>query len=51
MANQFIGLQMLVTIKDPPQKLKGIVSDVEAGLSLTLNNGLSHMSRSDKTWR
>ena len=41
MADQFIGLQMLVTVCDPPARLRGIVSEVEAGLSLTLSNGMS----------
>lgn len=39
MAAQFTGLQMLVTVSDPPAKLRGTVSDVEAGSSLTLSNG------------
>jgi enhancer of mRNA-decapping protein 3 len=36
MASQFIGLQMLVTV--PGAQLKGTVSAVEAGTSLTLSN-------------
>ncbi|KAH8880429.1 YjeF N-terminal domain-like protein [Thozetella sp. PMI_491] len=38
MADQFIGLQMLVTVRDPPARLKGTVSSVEAGSGLTLSN-------------
>lgn len=41
MADQFIGLQMLVTVRDPPARLKGTVSSVEAGAGLTLSNGMS----------
>jgi hypothetical protein len=41
MANQFIGLQMLVTLREPPTRLKGIVTGIEAGVSLTLSNGTS----------
>jgi enhancer of mRNA-decapping protein 3 len=40
MASEFIGLQMLVTVRgDPPRHLKGTVSAVEAGAGLTLSNG------------
>ncbi len=40
MASDFIGLQMLVTVRgDPPRRLKGTVSAVEAGAGLTLSNG------------
>ncbi|KAK3899504.1 hypothetical protein C8A05DRAFT_36872 [Staphylotrichum tortipilum] len=39
MAAEFIGLQMLVTVRgNPPLRLKGTVSAVEAGASLTLSN-------------
>ncbi|KAL2258214.1 hypothetical protein VTK26DRAFT_8567 [Humicola hyalothermophila] len=39
MAAEFIGLQMLVTLHgDPPARLKGTVSAVEAGAGLTLSN-------------
>ncbi|KAK3692142.1 YjeF-related protein N-terminus-domain-containing protein [Podospora appendiculata] len=39
MAEQFIGLQMLVTLRNPPGKqLRGNVSAVEAGAVLTLSN-------------
>ncbi|KAK4218035.1 YjeF-related protein N-terminus-domain-containing protein [Rhypophila decipiens] len=38
MATEFIGLQMLVTLRDPPIKLKGTVSAVEAATGLTLSN-------------
>ena len=40
MADQFIGLQMLVTVRNPPARLKGTVSSVEAGAGLTLSNGM-----------
>jgi len=40
MASDFIGVQMLVTLLNPPGiKLKGTVSAVEAGTGLTLSNG------------
>jgi hypothetical protein len=39
MAHQFIGLHMLVILREPPARLKGTVSDIEAGISLTLSNG------------
>jgi enhancer of mRNA-decapping protein 3 len=40
MATEFIGVQMLVTLHgDPPARLKGTISAVEAGASLTLSNG------------
>ncbi|KAJ6784738.1 hypothetical protein PWT90_08570 [Aphanocladium album] len=39
MANQFIGLQMRVVLRDPPgYQLIGTVRDVEAGSSLSLTN-------------
>ncbi|KAK0621410.1 YjeF-related protein N-terminus-domain-containing protein [Bombardia bombarda] len=38
MAADFIGLQMLVTVRDPPARLRGTVSAVEAGSGLTLSN-------------
>ncbi|KAK0711341.1 YjeF-related protein N-terminus-domain-containing protein [Lasiosphaeris hirsuta] len=38
MATDFIGVQMLVTLRDPPVRLKGTVSQVEAGSGLTLRN-------------
>ncbi|KAK4123838.1 YjeF N-terminal domain-like protein [Parathielavia appendiculata] len=39
MASEFIGLQMLVTVRgDPPRRLKGTISAVEAGAGLTLSN-------------
>ncbi|KAK3333349.1 YjeF-related protein N-terminus-domain-containing protein [Cercophora scortea] len=39
MAEQFIGVQMLVTLRNPPGKqLRGNVSAVEAGSGLTLSN-------------
>ncbi|KAK3357276.1 YjeF-related protein N-terminus-domain-containing protein [Lasiosphaeria hispida] len=38
MATDFIGVQMLVTLRDPPVRLKGTVSAVEAGSGLTLSN-------------
>jgi hypothetical protein len=40
MASDFIGVQMLVTLRDPPTRLKGTVSEVEAGTGLTLTNGM-----------
>jgi enhancer of mRNA-decapping protein 3 len=40
MALEFIGLQMMVTVRGtPPMLLKGTVSAVEAGAGLTLSNG------------
>lgn len=40
MSNQFIGLTMLVTLNDPPgAQLRGVVSSIEPGKSLTLRNG------------
>ncbi len=45
MASEFIGLQMLVTLQgDPPTRLKGTVSAVEAGAGLTLSNGMLGLS-------
>lgn len=42
MASEFIGLQMMVTMRGtPPMLLKGTVSAVEAGTGLTLSNGES----------
>ncbi|EAQ91171.1 hypothetical protein CHGG_03106 [Chaetomium globosum CBS 148.51] len=39
MASEFIGLQMVVTVRGtPPMLLKGTVSAVEAGTGLTLSN-------------
>ncbi|KAK0736818.1 YjeF-related protein N-terminus-domain-containing protein [Apiosordaria backusii] len=39
MAAEFIGLQMMVTLRgNPPIKIRGTVSGVEAGNSLTLSN-------------
>ncbi|KAL2271488.1 hypothetical protein VTJ83DRAFT_859 [Remersonia thermophila] len=39
MASEFIGLQMLVTVRGvPPVRFKGTVSAVEAGAGLTLSN-------------
>jgi hypothetical protein len=46
MASDFIGVQMLVTLIDPPGiKLKGTVSAVEARTGLTLSNGACLTSR------
>lgn len=40
MASEFIGLQMMVTVRgEPPMRFKGTVSAVEAGAGLTLSNG------------
>ncbi|KAL1882752.1 hypothetical protein VTK73DRAFT_877 [Phialemonium thermophilum] len=38
MPNEFIGLRMLVTVRDPPAKLQGTVCDVKASTSLTLRD-------------
>ncbi|TPX09476.1 uncharacterized protein E0L32_009364 [Thyridium curvatum] len=38
MANEFIGLQMVVNLRHPPERLCGTISGVEAGQSLTLTN-------------
>lgn len=38
--DSFIGLPMLVTMRNPPARLKGTVSEVQAGHGLTLTNGL-----------
>ncbi len=40
-SNEFIGLQMIVTLRSPAERLRGSISGVEAGKSLTLSNGLS----------
>lgn len=49
MASEFIGLQMMVTVRGtPPIRLKGTVSAVEAGSGLTLSNGeFTSFSRSE----
>ncbi len=40
MSNTFIGLTMLVTLSDPPgAQLRGVVSGIVPGESLTLRNG------------
>lgn len=40
MATEFLGLQMVVTLHgNPPRRLKGTISAVEAGAGLTLSNG------------
>lgn len=40
MSNSFIGLTMLVTLSSPPgAQLRGVVSGIEPGKSLTLKNG------------
>jgi len=42
MSNTFIGLTMLVTLNSPPgAQLRGVVSGIEPGKSLTLKNGNS----------
>ncbi|TLD04962.1 uncharacterized protein PgNI_09538 [Pyricularia grisea] len=38
MASQFIGAHMLVTLHQPPTRLRGVVTDVRSGHSLTLSN-------------
>lgn len=41
MAQSFIGLPMLVTLRDPPgAQLRGVVGSVVPGKSLTLVNGM-----------
>jgi len=41
MSNQFIGLTMLVTLSSPlGAQLRGVVSSIEPGKSLTLRNGI-----------
>jgi len=51
MAENFIGLQMVVTLKDPPNMhLKGTISSIDYDASvdrynkMTLSNGLSFFS-------
>lgn len=39
MTTDFIGLQVVVTVRDPPFRVKGTVSDISAGEGLTLSNG------------
>lgn len=39
--DSFIGLPMLVTMRNPPARLRGTVSEVQAGHGLTLTNGSS----------
>jgi hypothetical protein len=40
MSKQFIGLTMLVTLNSPPgAQLRGVVSSIEPGMSLTLRHG------------
>jgi hypothetical protein len=44
MAEQFVGLTMLVTLSSPPDaQLRGKVSSVVAGKSLTLRDGMSFL--------
>lgn len=38
MADNFIGAHMLVTLREPPTTLRGVVRDVKSGCSLTLSN-------------
>lgn len=53
MASQFIGLHMRVVLREPSgYHLTGIVGDVEAGSSLTLNNGMPFsLSQLISGWR
>lgn len=45
---EFIGLQMLVTLRQPEgTMLKGTVSAIEAGASLTLSNGMLSTATQD----
>jgi hypothetical protein len=47
MSDAFIGLTMLVTLSSPPgAQLRGTVSSIEAGKSLTLRNGTKLLSAS-----
>jgi len=39
MATDFLGLQMVITLRDPSERLCGSVCGVVAGQSLTLRNG------------
>lgn len=39
MTSDFIGLQVVVTVRDPPSRVKGTVSEISAGAGLTLSNG------------
>lgn len=47
MADDFIGLHMLVSLRDQPVQFKGTVSAIEAGPSsrLTLSNGPFPLSK------
>ncbi|KAK0753437.1 YjeF-related protein N-terminus-domain-containing protein [Schizothecium vesticola] len=38
MTSDFIGLQVVVTVRDPPSRVKGTVSEISAGAGLTLSN-------------
>ena len=49
MAHAFIGLPMLVTLLDPPgAQVRGVVSSVVPGKSLTLRNGMFVCLPADK---
>jgi len=42
MAVQFIGMRMLVSLREPPgSRLIGTVSDIKPGQSLSLQNGMA----------
>jgi hypothetical protein len=43
MASDFIGLQMIVSLRSPPSQVMGTVADVQAGSGLTLANGMSSL--------
>jgi hypothetical protein len=48
MSNQFIGLTMLVTLSSPSgAQLRGVVSSIEPGKSLTLRHGKDSKSNLD----
>ncbi|KAK1835219.1 YjeF-related protein N-terminus-domain-containing protein [Podospora conica] len=38
MTSDFIGLQVVVTVRDPPSRVRGTVSEISAGAGLTLSN-------------
>ena len=39
MTSTFIGLQVVVTLRNPPTRVRGTVSGITAGSGLTLSNG------------
>ena len=51
MATDFLGLQMVITLRSPGERLCGSVSGVEAGQSLTLRDGEhDHSPRRNVPW-